>query len=108
MLSLRISDIDDLFDVQCELLNVAHNWKGVGKALRLHPDLLSRIQANHSNVEDCLAVVLTEWLKKSYNYTRFGPPSWKLLVAAVAHPVGGNDRALAEKIAQKYNGKLLL
>ena len=23
------SDIDDLFDVQCELLNVAHNWKGV-------------------------------------------------------------------------------
>ena len=26
-------------------------------------------------------------------------------MAAVAHPAGGNDRALAEQIATKYNGK---
>ena len=48
--------------------------------------------------------ILTEWLKKAYNTTRFGLPSWKL--AAVAHPAGGNDRALAERIAGKYNGKM--
>ena len=86
---------------------MAHNWKGVGEALRLHPDLLNRIQADHpTNVTECLSAVLTEWLKKAYNTSRFGPPSWKLLVAAVANPAGGNDRALAERIAQKYNGKL--
>ena len=103
---LLYADIDDLIDVKCELLNVAHNWKGVGEALRLHPDLLNRIQANHpTNVLECLSAVLTEWLKKAYNISRFGPPSWKLLVAAVANPAGGNDRALAEQIALKHSGK---
>ena len=75
-------------------------------ALRLKPALLSRIQADHpTDVEECLTSALTEWLNKSYNISRFGPPSWKLLVAAVADPAGGNDRALAERIAQKYIGK---
>ena len=98
--------IDNLIDVKCELLNVAHKWKGVGEALRLHPDLLNNIQADHpTNVTECLSAVLTEWLKKNYDTSRFGPPSWKLLVAAVANPAGGNDHALAEQIAQKYNGK---
>ena len=103
---LLCADIDDLIDVKCELLNLAHNWKGVGEALRLHPDLLSRIQANHpTDVTECLSAVLTEWLKKAYNTSRFGPPSWKLVVAAVANPAGGNDRSLADQIALKYNGK---
>ena len=103
---LLCADIDDLIDVKCELLDVAHNWEGVGMALRLKPALLSRIQANHhGDVEECLTAALTEWLNKSYNTERFGPPSWKLLMAAVANPAGGNDRALAERIAQKYKGK---
>ena len=106
LLHLTITDIDDLFDVHCELLNAAHNWKSIGKALRLHPDLLSRIEADQPDVKSRLNEILTEWLKKAYNTTRFGLPSWKLLVAAVAHPAGGNDRALAERIAGKYNGKI--
>lgn len=56
-------------------------------------------------MEDYLEDVLAEWLQKAYNTTRFGDPSWELLVAAVAHPAGGSDRALAERIAGKYNGK---
>ena len=98
------ADISDLFDVHYELLNVAYNWRGVGNALRLHPDLLKGIEADHSDVKRRLERVLTEWLKKAYNTTRFGPPSWQLLVAAVAHPAGGNDRALAEEIAKRHNG----
>ena len=101
------TDIDDLFDVSSELLDVAHNWKYVGEALRLKPSTLSRIQTEHrGDVRGCLNEILTEWLKKAYNTTRFGLPSWKLLVAAVAHPAGGSDRALAERIAGKYNGKM--
>ena len=100
------ADIDNLIDVKCELLDVAHNWKGVGMALRLKPALLHRIQADHpGDVRECLTEALTEWLNKSYNVSRFGPPSWKLLVAAIANPAGGNDRALAERIALKHNGK---
>ena len=37
---------------------------------------------------------------------QFGEPSWKLLVKAVSDQTGGNDRALAEKIAQKHQGIL--
>ena len=103
---LLCADIDDLIDVKRELLDVAHNWEGVGMALRLKPALLNRIQANHpTDVIACLTKALTEWLNKSYNVARFGLPSWKLLVAAVADPAGGNDHALAERIAQKYKGK---
>ena len=76
----------------------------MGIALRLHPNLLNRIGADHSDVKSRLEAVLTEWLKKAYDTTCFGQPSWQLLVAAVAHPAGGNDRALAEEIAGRHNG----
>ena len=99
------ADINDLFDVYTELLNVAHNWRGVGRALRLHPDLLNRIEANTANVETRLEKTLSEWLNREYDTTRFGLPSWERLVAAVAHPAGGKNHALAEQIAGRHNGK---
>ena len=98
--------IDDLYDIKRELSNVAHKWKDIGLALRLHPDKLEMIEADCHDSRSCLRKTLTEWLKKSYNTTRFGQPSWKLLVAAVADKDGGNDRALAENIAIKHNGKI--
>ena len=85
---------------------MAHNWRGVGRALRLHPDLLNRIGADHSDVTSRLEGVLTEWLKREYDTARFGLPSWQLLVTAVAHPAGGKDHALAGQIAGRHNGKL--
>ena len=98
------ADLANLFAIQCELLNVAHKWKGVGMALGLHPDLLDKIKAEQLDSNSCLGEVLSEWLKRMYDTTSHGLPSWKLLVAAVAHPLGGNNRALAERIAKKYNG----
>jgi hypothetical protein len=95
--------IKDLFTVCSELVRVAHKWKKVGLALRLDPNLLRRIEAKKNDVEDNLSDVLEEWLKKSYDTESFGDPSWKLLVGAVAHPVGGKDRALAMEIAAKYD-----
>ena len=35
---------------------------------------------------------------------RFGKPTWRRLVEAVEDPVGGNDSALALKIAAKHLG----
>ena len=105
MALLLSADINDLFDVHYELLNVAHNWRGVGRALRLHPDLLNRIQANTTDVESRLEMILSEWLNREYDTRRFGLPSWQLLVAAVAHPAGGKNHALAEQIAGRHNGK---
>lgn len=97
-------DIDDLFEVNSELLLVAPRWKNMGLALKLKPHVLDMIEENRTNVESRLLNVLTEWLNKGYNTTRFGDPSWKLLVEAVAHSAGGNNRALAETIAKSHNG----
>ena len=62
--------IDDLYDIKRELSNVAHKWKDIGLALRLHPDKLKTIQADCRDCKSCLCEVLSEWLKKSYNTTR--------------------------------------
>ena len=86
-------------------MGVAQNWKKVGLALRLHPNLLDIIEAKKNDAVENLSDTLKEWLKKSYDTESFGDPSWKLLVDVVAHPVGGKDRALAMGIAAKYNGK---
>jgi hypothetical protein len=97
--------IGDLFEVKKEVLNVAPNWRGVGLALRLHPDVLNRIEADCRGygVERCLEKTLSQWLQKAYDTARYGQPSWQLLVAAVADPAGGNNRALAEQIAANHN-----
>ena len=98
-----IIGIDDLFDVKKALQPVTERWKHIGLALRLDPNELKVIEReNRGNLEDCLTEVLTLWLKKAYNTERFGEPSWELLARAVAHPDGGNNPALAEKIAKKW------
>ena len=104
MWSLPPTDIDDLFEVNSELVPVAPRWKTMGLALKLKPYVLDLIEENRTNVESRLLNVLTEWLNKAYNTARLGDPSWKLLVEAVAHSAGGNNRALAETIAKKHNG----
>ena len=74
----------------------------MGLALRLHPDTLNAIEADHQDVASRLSAVIDKWLRKSYDTETHGEPSWELLVAAVAHPLGGGDRALADKIAKKH------
>ena len=106
MLVAVAADIDDLFDVLCELDEVAHRWRQLGLALRLKPSTLAKIKKEQrEDVSCCLSEVVTEWLKQSYNTERFGLPSWQMLVQAVAHPNGGNNHALAQKIAAIHTGK---
>ena len=86
---------------------MAPKWKDVGLLLRLHPNELGVIEADNvqKGVTSCLRVVVEKWLNRSYDTATYGLPSWELLVAAIAHPVGGNNPALAEQIATKHNGK---
>lgn len=98
------ADVYDLTVVMHEVLksDVVHNWKALGMCLGLNEHLICAIEADCKDSERCLRKLLELWLKYG---TRFGQPSWKLLVAAVANPAGGNDHALAERIATKHNGK---
>ena len=92
-----------------ELIPVVTRWKHIGLALRLDPVQLDviKIENNFGSVS-CLTEVLLQWLNKAYDSERFGEPSWTLLARAVGHPAGGNNRALAERIAEKYGGSGLL
>ena len=95
----------DALDVYCEVVGLAERWSNVCLALRLHPSDRSKIRVTHlGNPEECLHKVIMIWLQRGYNYQRYGPPSWKMLVKAVGDPAGGNDVCLAEAIAMRHTG----
>ena len=53
--------------------------------------------------------MMLKWLKQNYDVYKFGPPTWKMLVDAVGKHAGGNNKALAKKIASKHPlGELIL
>ena len=70
--------------------------------MRLRCGELDKIESGHGRPTRCLSYVIESWLKKNYNATKFGPPTWRWLVEIVADPAGGNDTALADKIAGKH------
>ena len=97
------ADDDDLFDVQNELNPISANWRSIGMALRLKPDTLDGIdKLSGKGPNNCMIMMVTEWLKRKYNVKRFGGPTWQALVKAVAHPTGGANMALARDIARKH------
>ena len=100
----RFSDFDDLFDVRSELNSVSAQWRSIGIALRLKPNILDSIQARNSgDPRPCLGSVVTEWLiKKNYNVKKFGEPTWRWLVKAVGDPAGGADMALARDMTRRH------
>ena len=97
-----IADIDDFFEIYSELQPVAYKWVYLGLSLGLHKHTLDIIEADYYSTNRRLREVLIRWLRRSYNTERYGPPSWKLLVAAVARCDNHN---LAERIAHRHNGE---
>lgn len=94
----------DLFDIETEVIDIAPNWKGFGRALRLPQNLLNRIAAQPgTNPETCLTDTLTAFLKKNYDFDEYGVPSWRMIVEAVGHKVGGRDNDLALRIAENHS-----
>ena len=74
-------------------------------ALGLLPSDQTIIAAAHcGNPHHCLQAVVVKWLQKSYNYQRYGLPTWRMLVESVGDPAGGNNDALAETMAKRHSG----
>ena len=114
MLHLTSNSIDTLFliyveDADSDLLEVVEavypvcaHWYDLGLALRIKPSTLDIIKTNEPDPKGRLNKLIQAWLSKQYNYGKFGNPSWRLLCAAVHSQVGGNNPALAEKIASAH------
>ena len=97
---------EDIHDILDEVVGLTGRWRNVCLALKLLPSDATAIASScHDRPEDCLTAVLEKWLKKCYNTRKHGPPSWQMLVAAVANSTGGDNPALAKRIAESHRGK---
>ena len=97
---------DDLFGLLQEMISVARSWKAIGIGLGIPYGRLQTIQTdNPGNSKECLPEMLSCWLQRSYDVEKFGEPTWKAVVKAVAHPAAGDNNALALTIAKQHAGK---
>ena len=49
-----------------------------------------------------MSEALLIWLRRAHNEERRGPPTWRALVRAIADRAGGNNPALAMKLAKAH------
>ena len=107
-LCIRIGE-DNYFDVFTSVSLLCAEWHKLCLALGLPHPLLSKIKKDQAGDTDaCLHEGLTNWLRRNYNTEKHGLPTWRRLVEAVGLPSGGNNHALALKIAKEHKSKLLL
>ena len=92
----------DWADVLEAVLPLCAHWYNLGIALKMKASSLDTIKATEPDPKKCLNALMSAWLSKGYNYIIFGNPSWQLLCRAVHSPIGGNNPALAEKIAHNH------
>ena len=96
-------DEEDLFDIQEALISAVAKWKSIGTGLGIKRGKLDEIEARHSgDPSECLAEMLTTWLRRSYDVKRFGEPTWRKLTQIVSKSAAGNNPALALTIANKH------
>ena len=88
------------------VLDLAGMWRDMCFALGLRPAVADTIVATCENPKQCLRQVIIRWLKKMYDVSKHGPPTWRTLVKAVSDKAGGDNPALAEEIAKKRKGIL--
>ena len=94
---------DDFREVYCELVSIKARYYQLGIALGLPPGELEAIRKAYSqDMEQALNQVLLIWLRQQYNFKKYGYPTWQRLREAVDSPSGGNNHALAERIAEKH------
>eukprot|EP00731_Ephydatia_muelleri_P008622 Em0004g960a len=94
---------DDFQDVRKEVATLTGLWDGMALCLGLTKDHVREIDlAYRGDPSRCLDDVIERWLNQNYNWEKFGVPSWRGLVTAVADGSGGKNPALAKKIAEKH------
>ena len=88
-------------DVVRALGSCKAEWEEVGLGLRLKPSKISEIKMSHpGDLSGCLRDTVQEWLKKNYNTEKYGDPSWRMIVKAVAD----FNQGVAKNIATKHPG----
>ena len=103
-----LTEEDDLTDITEAMQDVASNFPLIGTALHLMSGDVKIIRKECvGDYRSGLEQVILMWLKQNYNVDRFGEPTWRKVVQVVDKPNGGNNHALAKKIAAAHQGDQL-
>ena len=96
---VALADINEVMD---ELKDVLACYEGIGGRLNIPNDKLEEIRGQNLRAAAAMRRVIVEWLNRNYPNSSSKPPTWKALVDAIEHPVGGNNKAEAEEIASRH------
>uniref|UniRef100_A0A1X7TQ14 Uncharacterized protein n=1 Tax=Amphimedon queenslandica TaxID=400682 RepID=A0A1X7TQ14_AMPQE len=93
--------INDFYDIYEKMEQPSARWKHISISLRLKINTINKIEADcRGDTIICLQKVLEHWLRKDYDYERYGIPCWRRVCLAVKG--GGGDPALADEIAREH------
>ena len=82
---------------------LAHKWNNIGTVLRVRN--LDTIRKKFpTEPQRCLIAMLSDWLNGQYDTQRAVPPSWRMVVYALADRGGGDHRQRAEYVAKNHKG----
>ncbi len=99
---------EHIYHVAESLQNVAHQYKGIGRVLRLPYNRVEQIYIAHkTDFFGGTTAIVAEYITQAGKY-KYGPPTMWKIVAAVSNSGGGNNHLQAKKIATKYPRKLIL
>ena len=103
MLSLSHAEDESYWNVvilECESLSA--DWKLLSGYLGLSNSVIETIQHdNPKKPSDCWNKALSHWIKQNYNTERFGLPSWRTLLKAIALV----NCSLFNTLAPQHQGK---
>ena len=82
------------------MCSLTFKWYNIGIGFGISTSKLEEFRSKHRGDPDrCLTCILAEWIINCN--PKYAPPTWRKLVIAVASRVGGDNPALARKVAMK-------
>ena len=98
---INFAGINDHNAVYSKVKDLSARWNQFAQSLHLEQDKIDIIEKDHGKeCESCMSEALKHWLKRDYNYERYGTPCWRLVCIAVKD--GGANAALADEIACEH------
>ena len=83
-----------------ETKSLAAEWEEISICLGLSFDLIKGIKSDAVDCYKRWSNALNQWIKQNYNTKKFGDPSWRTLLKAIA----GVDKRKFKKLAAAHQG----
>ena len=88
-----------------ECSSLAAEWELLSAYLGISAKMIDIIKGNNpSKISSCWNEALKQWIMQNYDTERFGEPSWRTLLEALAKV----DKRQFKELAEKYQSESLL